>query len=167
MTERLITGIVRSSHGRYGELSVSSLSGETEHFSSLKEICLKKGKKEVCLKVESIRTVSGKVLIKFEGIDSIDQAREYRGWELLIDREEGPDQGKNEYFIADLCGCTMYYNGEPIGIIGSVWSTGHDDLLEVVKSEEESFWIPFREVFIGKVDIKKKSIEMKDGWQFT
>lgn len=41
---------------------------------------------------------------------------------------------------------------------------GSGVLLEVLKNDGVSCYVPFNNEFIGDVDINKKNIELKNGW---
>jgi len=56
-------GVIRTSHGIDGLLKVRSTSGETGHFTRLREAIFRKGEKERVFEVEEVRAAGSEVLL--------------------------------------------------------------------------------------------------------
>ena len=48
------------------------------------------------------------VILKFRGIDNINDIEKYKGKSLLVDREHAVKLKKDEYFIADMIGMDVF-----------------------------------------------------------
>jgi 16S rRNA processing protein RimM len=173
--ELLVTGIVRSSHGLDGFVKVESSSGEIAHFADLAEVDLRFGGENGTVKHYSIDSVEGSVsclLIKFRGIDTSEQAKALAGAELLVPRDKACPLEKDEFYVKDLCQCVLVYQGSVVGSITGVMEGGAGDLLEVTPTEGSVFGeagpktrlVPFRKEFVGKVDMKAKTVELMHRW---
>ena len=66
------------------------------------------------------------VIVKFKGIDNINDVEKYRKKSLYVTRENAVKLKKNEYFIADLIGLSVIRedNGEVLGELTDVLQTG-------------------------------------------
>ena len=161
--DRLVIGIVRTSHGVRGNIKVTSLSGEIEHFLSLKEITLRKGEKETLYHVAEVKPLGSLLLMKLRGIETPEVAKTLAGAEILVPREQAAPLEEGEFYQADLLGCQILHEGEVLGVVKSIFQGGQSDLLEV-KTDTGVYLIPFQEPYIGEVSLENKSIELKAPW---
>jgi 16S rRNA processing protein RimM len=163
MRERLAIGIVRTSHGINGFLKVRSLSGEVEHFLRLKRIYIRIREDWAPFAVEQASAAAGEtVLLKLEGINSIEEAGRLRGMEIWADRAAAAPLKDGEYYLADLAGCRVLWQDEEIGKVKTVVEGGLSDFLEVVDPRGRTVLIPFTERSVGEVDVVAGTIVLKE-----
>ena len=171
----MVTGFVRSSHGVDGYVKVESTSGEVEHYAKLTDVLLRFGGSNGTLERYIIETVEGSaacLLVKFKGIESLEQAKKLAGAELMVPRDKACPLEEGEYYVCDLCQCVLMYEGNPIGTIINVTEGGSGDLLEVALTEGsepgntrlQSVMVPLRKEFVGKIDIKARTVELMHRW---
>ena len=193
ITERFIVGIVRGSHGITGEFKVESTSGEYGHFASMEEVALSDGTSEKTFKVESTKEAASTLYMKLAGINSPEEAARYNRWKIVVPRKNAHKLQKNEWYIEDLKGCSVWYKKETAGntapaidensVVGTVTNVtegGSGYLVEILLSEACSFlddsiklnknggartvFVPFKDQFIGKVDIENKAMQLMHLW---
>ncbi len=164
MADNLVTGTVTGVHGRSGELKVRPESGEIKHFFRLKKVSLNREGKSRAFTVDSIRRHNDIALLKLREISSAEEAEEFIGWELQIPRRKAPRRKSGEYYIADIHNCSVRKGKQKLGKVLSVWNTGASDMLEVEKNDGTIVMVPFVKNFIGKVNLRKKTIELKNDW---
>ncbi|MCX7031376.1 MAG: ribosome maturation factor RimM [Spirochaetes bacterium] len=160
--ERLAVGVVRTAHGTAGEVRVRSYSGEADHLLRLAEVVLRRGGAERTLKVEACRTALPDVLVKFAGIDHREAAQALAGWELCVDRSRAAPLADGEYYATDLCGCGLFVGAERVGVVTAVCETGHAQLLEVRTGDGRTVMVPFKDHFVGEVDVAAGRVELRD-----
>lgn len=162
----LVTGKVRTSHGIKGYMKILSFSGDRDLFTRLERINFRCGEKEFGKKIEDVRISGTDILIKLEGINSPEEAQQYRNCEILIPREMASECSEGEFYNADLIGCALEKDGHLYGTVISVITNSSSDLLEVEspelneKGKKKVFLVPFRKEFVGKVDVVEKKIEL-------
>ena len=176
---QLVVGFIRGSHGYSGESKVESASGEYEHLLKLQEVTLRQGEQTKETKVESVSLGHAVAYVKFAGIDSDTDLRKYTGWEILAERKYCKPLKKDEWYIEDLLGCSLVYEGKDApatliapdgkavaGKITDVLEGGGGNLLEVSLTEscDRKVLVPFNKEFIGKVDIKNKTVQLMHLW---
>ena len=173
---QLIVGFIRGSHGFSGECKVESASGEYEHLLNLKEVTLRHGDEVREAKVESVSLGNAVAYVKFQGIDSDKDVLRYNKWSISVPRKYCKKLEKDEWYIEDLRNCTLIYKGEgepatldaprELGTITDVLEGGGGYLLEVSLSEscDRKVLIPFRDQFIGKIDIKNGTVQLMHLW---
>lgn len=164
MMDLIAIGKIYGSHGVRGHLKVGSLSGEFEHFRSLKTIQLRSGDHSQDFVVEEVRIAQSSALLKLRGIESPEAARAWRRGELWVPRENACPLSENEYYAADLHGLQLVYQQERLGTVISVWDNAAADLLEIERPDGERQVVPFIEQFIGDVNLAEGYVELKQRW---
>ena len=188
---QLIVGFIRGSHGYSGECKVESSSGEYEHLLNLKEVTLQHGNEKKETKVESVSLGCNTAYVKFAGINSDEDIRKYNRWEIVVPRKYCKPLKKDEWYIEDLRNCSLVYEEKGdsaslnapalvVGTITDVLEGGAGYLLEVSISEScnciseelkktssgkpRTVLIPFNNEHVGKVDVKKGTIQLMHLW---
>lgn len=143
MEDTFQIGIVTTAHGIKGEFKVYPTTDDPGRFKKLKEVYVDNGKTRVLKAVESVKFFKQFVILKVEGVNTMDDALLYRNASLLVDRQHAVKLAKNEYFIADLIGLKVYDDTETkIGELTDVLQTGANDVYEVTKEDGTSFLVP-------------------------
>ncbi|MFP4114217.1 MAG: ribosome maturation factor RimM [Spirochaetota bacterium] len=153
MKDELTIGRVRTAHGVKGEIKVESFSGETEHFLSLERVTLVRGSDRRDVRIESARAAHKTVLIKLEGVDTPEEAKRWRGWDVVVDRSSAASLGEDEYYFADLIGLRVFFDDEEVGRVANVWEGGRTALLGIVVSDGSERLVPFQAEFVASVDL--------------
>ncbi len=113
----------------------------------LKEVILDTGNEYITLNVQSVKYFKNMVIMKFKGIDNINDIEKYKGKDLLVTRENAVPLEENEYFIADLIDMEVFNeDGEKLGIIFDVMQTGANDVY-VIKLDENG-----KELLLPNID---------------
>ena len=141
---------------------MKSLSGETGHFLRLKEVSLRSETTEVNLKVEESKISGNFVLMKFAGINSPEEVRSLSGARLSVERAFAQQLKSGEYYISDLCKCTLFCHNARVGRVTATIEGGSALLLEVSKDDGSTVLIPFIGKFIGGVDLSSYRIELTE-----
>ena len=159
MKERLQVGVISSTHGVRGEVKVFPTTDDVNRFKKLKEVILVTEKTEKVLKITSVKFFKQFAILKFEGIDSLNDVEVYKGAQLFVDRKHAVKLEKDEYFIADLIDLTVVDEEEnEIGILVDVMKTGANDVYIVKNEEGKELLFPAIKECILNVDFKKKKV---------
>ena len=131
-------GIYTNTHGIRGEIKVFPTTDDPKRFKRLKQVILRTPKEDRIMEIESVRFAKNMVLLKFKGIDNINDIERDKGSGLFIPREQAVPLGKDEYFIADLIGLTVVTDeGETLGTLSEVLQTGANDVYVVQTADGE------------------------------
>jgi 16S rRNA processing protein RimM len=148
VTEEFVAGIAASPHGVKGFIKIRPLSGEMDHLLALETVRIRLGQKEKVYIVEEAQEVHTAVLMKFEGIDSPEEAKKLAGGELLVDRSQAAPLYEDEYYIEDLKGVKVFlgdFDGIEIGEITDMMEGGGAaELAEIRLKSGEKKLVPFR-----------------------
>jgi len=119
---------------------------------------------ERTVEIEFFRKQHGRFVMKFCGIDSIEDAEKIIGAELQIPEEELPAPAEGAFYTFHLRGCRVYAieEGKAEDFIGEVTDIldGGTPILRVGSGKEETL-IPFAESMVRKVDLNGRRIEVK------
>ena len=156
MEKYLKTGVVTSTHALKGEVKVYPVTDDPKRFSALKELLISDHGTMRPLEIEQVRYFKQMVILKFKGIDRIEDAEPLVKSELFVDRKDGLPLGEDEYYIADLIGMeTVTAEGERLGVIKDVMQTGANDVYCVDSKKYGEILIPAIKQCIMKVDLQE------------
>ena len=161
--ENLINiGTIIGTHHLLGSVKMNSIFTETELIIG-ERVLLEKEDKRKLLTIKHIKRLNDKKLIvDFEEIGNIDQAKELNGFQMKIRRDLLPEKNEDEFYIKDLLGVEVFSDNEKIGEITDVMETvAHDILIiEDIVSKKE-IMVPLVDEFVKKIDFKNNRIEVE------
>lgn len=161
MEDLLQIGVITTTHGVRGEVKVFPTTDDVMRFKKLKQVILDTGKEQIELEVAGARFFKNLVILKFKGIDNINDVEQYRQKSLYVTRENAVPLGENEYFIADLIGLKVVSDeGEELGTLSDVWQTGANDVYVVSKENTPDLLIPAIRDCIRQVDIESGTMQV-------
>ena len=100
-------------------------------------------------------------ILKFKGIDNINDIEKYKGKSLFVTRENAVRLRKDEYFIADLIGITVFDEEEKeIGELKDVIETGANDVYVIQMSDGKELLLPAIKQCILDVDVEKGTMKV-------
>ena len=150
-------GVISSTHGVRGEVKVFPTTDDMKRFKKLKEVILDTGREKKTLEIESVKFFKQLVILKFRGIDNINDIEKYKGKSLFVDREHAVRLRKDEYFIADMIGMRVTTDkGEDFGTLKEVIETGANDVYVVETSDGEEILLPAIRDCILDVNVEEK-----------
>ena len=117
------------------------------------------GKEQLPLEIEGVKFFKQFVILKFRGIDNINDIEKYKGKRLLVDREHAVKLKKDEYFIADMIGMDVFTeDGELFGALKDVMETGANDVYIIEMSDGKEVLVPAIKQCILDVDIENRKM---------
>lgn len=158
MEDLFRVGVIANTHGIRGEVKVFPTTEDPKRFEWLKEVILDTGKEKLTLKISSVRFFKNLVIVKFKGIDNINDIEKYKGKDLYVTRENAIPLEEDEYYIADIIGATVYTEDEKeFGTLTDVLETGAN-LVYVVKHEGKEVLLPAIPDCVKDVDTEEKKV---------
>lgn len=154
-------GVISSTHGVRGEVKVFPTTDNVNRFKKMKQVILDTGKEELELEIEGVKFFKQFVILKFKGIDNINDIEKYKGKELYVARANAQRLGRNEYFIADLLGMQVKEDtGAVLGTLKDVIETGANDVYVVEMEDKKELLIPAIKQCILNVDVEAGQMEV-------
>lgn len=155
LEDLLQVGVITTTHGVRGEVKVFPTTDDANRFKKLKEVILDTGKEQLPLEIAQVKFFKNLVILKFKGIDNINDIEKYKGKSLYVTREHAVKLKKDEYFIADLIGMrAVTEEGEELGTIQDVLQTGANDVYIIKKDGEDELLVPAIKDCVKNVDIE-------------
>lgn len=149
-------GVITSTHGVRGEVKVFTTTDDPKRFKRLKEVILDTGKEKLTLEVEGVKFFKQLVILKFKGIDNINEVEKYRQKSLYVTRKNAVRLNRDEYFIADLLGIEVIdEQNEKIGVLKDVIETGANDVYVIEMTDGRELLLPAIKQCILKVDVEQ------------
>lgn len=159
MEDYLRVGVITTTHGVRGEVKVFPTTDDQNRFKELKEVFLDTGKDLITLEIEGVKFFKQMVILKFKGIDNINDIEKYRGKDLLINRKDAVKLEEDEFFIFDLIDSEVFTDeGEKLGILIEILTTSANDVYIVKTAEGKELLLPSIKECVLSVDVENKKI---------
>ena len=156
MEDLLKVGVITTTHGVRGEVKVYPTTDEPERFLELDYVLLDTGRELRKLEIKNVKFFKNLVILKFKGVDNINDIEKYKGRELWIPRKEGQELEEDEYYIADLLGMSVVLeDGQEFGTLKDVMETGANDVYIIDSAEHGEVLLPAIKECILDVDLEK------------
>lgn len=163
MEERLFTvGAVAGAHGIRGDIKVFPMTDDIEKFKTLSTILLSDKRGTAEYKIEKAWYHKKFVMLKLEGIDTMDDALSLKGAEVKVSEEFAVPLEEGEFYWRDLLDMEVYTDeGENLGKITNILETGANDVYEVNKT----LYIPAIKDCVLDIDVasKKMTVHLLEG----
>ena len=161
MEDILQVGVITTTHGVRGEVKVFPTTDDPKRFKKLKEVILDTGKEQITLEIESVKFFKQLVILKFRGIDTIDEVQKYRQKSLFVTRKNAVKLSRDEYFIADLIGLKVLdEEGTELGQLKDVIETGANDVYEIEMKDGRNLLLPAIKQCVLQVDVEEGYIKI-------
>ena len=160
LKQYLETGKITGTHGLRGEMRVQPWCDSPEFLTGFKTLYLDPQGKEP-LHVLSLRPHGNMVLLRAEGVESIEMAERYRGRVIYLARADVA-LGEDCYFVQDLLGCRVFDadSGAEYGEVTDVSKTGANDVWHITKQGTETL-IPVIPDVVLRTDVEAGRIEIR------
>ena len=159
MQEYFEIGQTVNTFGVKGMVKIYPYTDDITRFEKLKKVNLtgKNSKKEY--EIEEVKYHKNMVLIKFKGVDTVEQAEELRNFYIQIERKDATPLEEGSYYIADLINLDVYTDeGEKLGILEDIFNTGSNDVYVVKDLNGKQILLPGIEDVIKEIDLKEGKI---------
>jgi len=155
----IIIGQISKTHGIKGEVKVLPLTANVNRFKNLKTVFIDYIEKRVL----GCKFQSKRIVLKIEGIDTIEEAEKYKNKYLYIRRKDAIKLSEGEFYVADIIDCSVYEeNGKELGKVYDVIETGSNDVYWIKGSKDKKeLLIPALKTIVQKIDIENKKIIIK------
>ena len=161
MKQYLELGQIVSTHGVRGEMRFNPWCDSADFATKFNTLYFDaEGKQSVA--VQSARVHGNIVLLKLEGIDTMEKAQSLRQKVLYIDRESA-DLPKNTWFVEDLLGCKVVEDGTDTvyGSITDVQKYPANDVWTVKEPSGKDVLVPAIKDVVVSADIENKTVYIK------
>lgn len=165
ITQFLAVARLVKPQGRRGEVVADILTDFPERFENLNRAFLEsKTGGPRAVDIEYTWPHKGRIVLKFSGVDSIDQADPLRGLHVFIRREDRVALPEHHYYVWELEGCRVLHgqagSAQEVGVVTGIDRTGGVDLLRVARTGNDAreLLIPLTQDICTRIDTADKTI---------
>ncbi len=138
----VIVGRVSRPHGIRGELRVVPDTDFPEHLAGLIEAVLLKDDRPTPVRVQRVRPHGAEILVTIAGVESIEQAEQWRGADLAVPRRDAAVLPQGRHYVFEVLGLRVLTEaGEELGTVAEILRTGSNDVY-VVRGAGREYLIP-------------------------
>lgn len=166
MEQFLQVGVITSTHGLRGEVKVFPTTEDVERFKKLKNVLLDTGKETLTLEIQGVKFFKQFVILKFKGIDNINDVERYKRCPLLVERKDAIPLDEGEFFVVDMIGLRVVTEDDmELGTLKEVMETGANDVYVIESAEHGEVLIPAIKDCVLSIDMEKRimKIHLMDG----
>jgi 16S rRNA processing protein RimM len=164
--EWITLAVVIKTQGRHGEVATELHTDVPDRFRADMELsALTKSGERRDVKIGDLWPHKSFLVLKFQGIETINAAEPFVGAELQLPSSERASLESGWTYLSDLIGCRVFDGQQEIGAIEDVqFGAGEAPLLVVRNKDGKAklpYEIPFAEAFLEKLDLKQRQVRMK------
>jgi len=159
MVEYFRVGVIANTHGIRGEVKVYPTTDDVKRFQDLKKIILDTGKEKKELEIQNVKFFKNMAILKFKGIDNINDIEKYKGKDLLVTRDHAVELEEDEFYFADVLEAKVVTeDGEDFGVIVDVMETGANDVFVIRTKEDKEVLFPVTKECILDMNMEEKIV---------
>ncbi len=148
-----------NTHGVRGEVKALHYTDGDVFFKKVKKLYTKEGRE---FTIKGWRFQKGAVLLKLEGVDTMEDAQRLKFTELFAKKEDLPKLKEGEYYFYELIGLNgILPDGTVFGRVTDVIENTAANIIEFTKGDAKKALVPNVDEFVKKVDIPNGTIEIK------
>lgn len=159
MTKYVSVGKILNFHGVNGEAKVGYSKNQKDFMETLDSVCVLKDNEYLPLKIKSVRFNNKFAIVKFEGINTVNEIVEYKNCLMFVEESEIREKlSEDEFLIDELVGMGVFCEGKQVGVVIGVSNNGASDLLSVKSNSGKVSLVPFVKAIVLEVDIKAQKV---------
>lgn len=159
MNSYLELGQIVNVKGLKGEVKVNPFTENIDRFEELKTVLIKFKNENKEFEIEKVGYHKNQVILKFKGINTIEEAEKLRNSYILIDRNDLEPLEEGVYYITDLLGLEVYTeDGTLLGKVDDIYNTGSNDIYVVKDDLGKQKLLPGIPEVLKNVDLKHGKI---------
>lgn len=159
MLPNLEIGQIVNTFGIKGMVKVKPFTDDIRRFDELKTVYVEKNSTKTEYEIEEVKYHKDMVLIKFKGIDKVEQAEMLRNSYLTVSRDSVEKLEEGRYYIVDLLGLEVYTDEQVLlGTLEDIFNTGSNDIYVVKDKQGKQILLPAIQDVIKQIDIENKKI---------
>jgi len=158
----LLVGTVRKPHGLTGEVSVEVATDFPQRFAPGIQLVWTRGTEQRSLVLAAARPHGKRLLLAFEGITSVEEARGLAGGDLSIAGGEEFPAPAGFFYSHELEGFACVDEREtPLGVVRGLGQTPAGPLLTLETASGREALVPFVEEMVRKIDREGRRIVLE------
>lgn len=160
MLPNLEIGQIVNTFGIKGIVKVKPFTDDIKRFDNLKTVYIEKNNTQKEYEIEEVKYHKDMVLIKFKGVDTVEQAELLRNAYLTISRDSVEKLEEGRYYIVDMLGLEVYTDEQVLlGTLDDIFNTGSNNDIYVVKDKQgKQILLPAIQDVIKQIDMENRKM---------
>ena len=159
MLPNLEIGQIVNTFGIKGIVKVKPFTDDIKRFDNLKTVYIEKNNTQKEYEIEEIKYHKDMVLIKFKGVDTVEQAELLRNAYLTISRDSVEKLEEGRYYIVDMLGLEVYTDEQVLlGTLDDIFNTGSNDIYVVKDKQGKQILLPAIQDVIKQIDMENRKM---------
>ena len=152
-------GQIVNTFGIKGQVKVVPFTDNVERFEELKKVYIVNKKQRLEVEIENVKYHKNMVLLKFKGLEKIEDVEIYKNYYIEIDRKDGKPLEEGEYYIVDLIGLDVYSDeGTHLGKVDDIYNTGSNDIYVVKDELGKQILLPYIDEVVKEINLESHKI---------
>jgi len=159
MQEFLEIGQIVNTFGIKGMVKVKPFTDDITRFDDLEKVYVESNKNKKEYEIEEVKYHKDMVLIKFRGVDKVEEAELLRNSYLKVNRNDEPNLEDGTYYIVDLLGLDVYSDeGNLLGKVDDIFNNGSCDIYAIKDELGKQLLLPAISDVIKEINLEEKRI---------
>ena len=159
MQEYFEIGQIVNTSGLKGLVKANLFTDDITKIEEFDKVIIEKNKKQEEYEIEEVKYHKNQALIKFKGIDNIDEAEKLRNSYIKVHRDDEPELPEDTYYIVDLIGLDVYSDeGKLLGKLDDVFNSGSCDIYVVKDELGKQLLLPAISDVIKEINLNERKI---------
>lgn len=159
MLPNLEIGQIVNTFGIKGMVKVKPFTDDIKRFDYLEKIYIEKNNTQKEYEIEEVKYHKDMVLIKFKGVDTVEQAELLRNAYLTISRDSVEKLEEGRYYIVDMLGLEVYTDEQVLlGTLDDIFNTGSNDIYVVKDKQGKQILLPAIQDVIKQIDMENRKM---------
>jgi 16S rRNA processing protein RimM len=151
----IIVGEISKPHGIRGDVRVVPVTDFPDHLLRLPIVAIVRGNECRRAGVERAQASGRFVIMKLEGVDTVEAAQALRGATLRIRQQEVLPLSPGQFYVYEIVGLRVRTpEGEPLGVVVDVLRTGSNDVYVIRPAGGPDILLPALDSVIVSIDIE-------------
>ena len=115
---------------------------------------------KLLIELESAKPYKQLFLVKFKGLQNINDVEKYKGYFLWIKKEQQEELPEGEFYYHEIIGCNVLtIDGLELGVVKEILTPGANDVWVVKQNQKgKDLLIPYIDQVVKNIDIAEKRI---------
>ncbi|MGL5150002.1 MAG: ribosome maturation factor RimM [Clostridium sp.] len=149
-------GQIINTHGIKGEVKVYPLTEDVNKFKKYKSLLIGGVERNIL----GVKFQKDRVILKIEGVDTMNDAETYKGRYIEVLRDKEPTLEEDTYYVKDLIGCEIFdTEGKELGKIFDVISTKNNDVYWI--KQPKQLLIPVLKDIVLDINMEERKIVVR------
>jgi 16S rRNA processing protein RimM len=156
-------GKILNFHGVKGEAKLGYSKNREDFLRQIKTVYIQNAGEYKELEIEHVKFTPKCAIIKFVGIDSLNDILEFKGSIIFVSEASAREfLEEDEFLIDELVGLEVFDNDSLVGVVVGVSNNGASDLLSVKTLSKKICLVPFVKAIVLSVDMKSRRIQINN-----